>query len=44
MTKEMPKETPQEKPRDEYERPLDHWSQGSDKVKDLVGTDDDTDK
>jgi hypothetical protein len=40
MTKETPQETSQEEPKDKYGRPLDHWSQGSDKVKDLVDTDD----
>lgn len=24
------------KPKDEYGRPVDHWSQGRDKVKDIV--------
>lgn len=27
------------KPKDEFDRPVDHWSQGKDRVKDLVGTD-----
>lgn len=26
------------KPKDEYGRPADHWSQGKDKVKDIVNT------
>lgn len=25
--------------KDEYDRPVDHWSQGRDKVKDVVNTD-----
>lgn len=28
-----------DKPKDEYGRPVDHWSQGKDKVKDVVNTD-----
>jgi len=28
-----------DKPKDEYGRPVDHWSQGRDKVKDIVNTD-----
>jgi hypothetical protein len=39
----MSKETPKETPKDEHDRPIDHWSQGDDKAKDLVGTDDDAD-
>lgn len=27
------------KPKDEYDRPVDHWSQGKDKVRDIVNTD-----
>lgn len=26
------------KPKDEYGRPVDHWSQGKDKVRDIVNT------
>lgn len=29
------------KPKDEYDREIDHWSQGDDKVEDLVNTDND---
>lgn len=28
-----------DKPKDEYGRSTDHWSQGKDKVKDIVNTD-----
>jgi hypothetical protein len=29
---------PVSRPKDEYGRPVDHWSQGRDKVKDIVNT------
>lgn len=36
----MPKEIPKETPKNDYEWPIDRWSQGDDKAKDLVGADD----
>ncbi|MBB5159713.1 hypothetical protein BJ970_007312 [Saccharopolyspora phatthalungensis] len=32
---------PHGKPKDEFDRDVDHWSQGDDKVEDLVNTDTD---